>query len=342
MDDTQSCEGLRCEALYCGHPVWFEWKEYQPGNFANPEPAPNVLARVQKLAALLRKDENPAVFRLPHCLGYFDDAQHDPHKDQEQSNPDTKFAKGLEDIPEPWFRFGFVFAKPRDIHPLVKPASLFQLLHQVRKPSLNSRVELAKILANCIHYLHSVNWLHKGLRSHNVIFFPGEADEQGNGKVDYARPYLSGFDYARPAWREEMTEAPPANPEYDIYKHPRVLRVIDRRGYRKMFDIYSLGILLLEISEWRSVDVIVGIRDPKTARATEISAIRDRLLTEGFMEEVGASMGSLFRASVRFCLGGGAAMGGKGRADETDDAGVTKLSQDFYENVVKHLEDIKC
>jgi hypothetical protein len=355
LDDSQSCEGLRCEALYRGHPVWIEWKEYRPINCANPEPAPIVLARVQKLAALLRKDENPSVFRAPHCLGYFDDAQHDGsyseqqrHEQASKESP-TNPAKDTEkDIPEVRFRFGFVFAKPPSVNPQTVPISLFDLLQKAAKPSLTERVALAKTLANSIRYLHSVNWLHKGLRSQNIIFFPRpNLDEGGNGNdgemVEYSKPYVSGFDYARPAWREEMTEAPPANPEYDIYKHPRIQLAAGREAYRKAFDVYSLGIILMEIAEWKSIDVIIGIGDPKTVRASVVLAIRNRLLNEyGFMEEIGASMGLLYRSSVWYCLGGGTRVGMQGGVDEKGDVASMKLTNEFYEKVVRRLEDIRC
>lgn len=41
--------------------------------------------------------------------------------------------------------------------------SLLQLLQdtELSKPSITNRVDLAKALANCMLYLHSLNWLHK-------------------------------------------------------------------------------------------------------------------------------------------------------------------------------------
>jgi hypothetical protein len=147
------------------------------------------------------------------------------------------------------------FPKPLDVNPSTVPVSLLELVKKSPEPSLIELVAFAKVLTNCIRYLHSANWLHKRLCLQNIIFFP----RSQTNKVDYTKPYLSGFDYARPQWREEMTEAPPANPEYDIYKHPRIHRAADREGYRKSFDIYSLGIILMGIAEWKTIDVIVGI-----------------------------------------------------------------------------------
>jgi hypothetical protein len=336
LDDSQSYEGLRCEAFYRSQPVWIEWKEYQPIDFASPKPAPNILARVQKLAALLRKDENPIAFRVPHCLGYFDDAQRGSHFGPQHLGDDVK---DTENSLEPKFRFGFVFSKPLDVNPSTVPVSLLELVKKSPKPSLTERVALAKIIANCIRYLHSVNWLHKGLRSQNIIFFP----RSQTNKVDYTKPYLSGFDYARPEWREEMTEAPPANPEYDIYKHPRIHHAADREGYRKSFDIYSLGIILMEIAEWKTIDVIVGIANPKTVKVSEVWTIRERLLSEEiFMQDIATSMGLLFKSSVWYCLKGDTTLGMTWGLDEIGTSAGIKFSNEFYKEVVRRLEEIIC
>jgi hypothetical protein len=109
-------------------------------------------------------------------------------------------------------RIGFVFEKPsvEGVSPDSRPVSLFELLDSSAKPRVTDRIRLAHAVANCLLYLHSVNWLHKGLRSQNVVFFPINVKEKGkpSTKIDYSKPYLSGFDFARPARADEMTEIP--------------------------------------------------------------------------------------------------------------------------------------
>jgi len=337
-----SLEGLRCEALYHGQRVWIEWKEYRPIDHNSTQPDPNILLRVQKLAALLRRDIKPSAFRALHCLGYFIDKKQNAHSRQEQQGGLGGFShNSIEDAEycdQQISLFGFVFAKPSGVDPTTVPVDLFELLNGPSKPSLTERIALAKAIANCVRYLHSVNWLHKGLRSHNVIFFPNKMNE-----VDYNMPYLTGFDYARPARGGEMTEPPPANPEYDIYKHPHAHPSASREGYKKSFDIYSLGIILAELAEWRSIDNILGIVDPSSTRSLVSLRIRRRLLTESvFMEGVAAGAGSLFAMSVRCCLEGGKALGIEDREDEINETVGTKLGKGFYEKVVRRLEKIRC
>lgn len=368
-----SSEGFRCEALYRDQSVWIEWKDYQPMSYRSPVPDPRILSRVQKLAALLHTDPKPTAFRVPHCLGYFNDMK-DYQQGREQGLGDDEESSSDEE-PEN-FRFGFVFTKPPGINPSTAPISLHELLQRPSRPSLSSRIAVAQAIVNCVYYLHSVNWLHKGLRSHNIVFFPSSSDsapppystsasastpapapppetKKNNLKIDYATPYLSGFDYARPARREELTEAPPSNPDYDIYRHPDIQSsssaFASAQGYKKSYDIYSLGVILVEIAAWVPISDLL---DPEGSLKIVRSKVRERLLSEkeGFLENVDADMGGLYRESVRCCLQGGAALGiGEGAAALSaprEGAGAldegANPNKEFYERVVKRLEQIKC
>jgi hypothetical protein len=70
-----SSEDVRVEGRYRGKSVWIEWKDYQPNSQNLSDPDSKTLTRVRKLATLLRKDEKPAAFCVPHCMGYFDDVK---------------------------------------------------------------------------------------------------------------------------------------------------------------------------------------------------------------------------------------------------------------------------
>jgi hypothetical protein len=195
----------RCEAIFeddnsAKQRVWIEWKEYdyqKPGSLSPPRA---IVERVQKLASLLHHSPKPEAFRVPHCLGYFDNG---PRESQEHDS------EGEEEGLDP--RIGFVFEKPKDedVSPDTPPVSLFELLSTEPKPRVTDRIRVAHAVANCLLYLHSVNWLHKGMRSHNIVFFPTTSKDK-NGEmrktVNYSKPYLSGFDFSRPARADEMTE----------------------------------------------------------------------------------------------------------------------------------------
>ena len=313
--------GDRSEAEYhpLGKPrqrVWIEWRECDPIFEIQPHVKPS---RIDKLVALLSNPQKPDLLRVPHCLGYFDDPK--------RKETGTRRS-----------RLGFVFEKPTN--PAASPISLRHLLKTRNKPLLTERVALAKAISKCLMSLHSVNWLHKSLRSHNIIFFP----EAGN-IINYACPYLSGFGYARPTFREDMTEIPSQNPEHDMYRHPRTHGLgpwEGRQGFKRTFDIYSLGIILIEIANWQSINQVLNIADPSSADDETLAGIQRQLLDkEVYMSNIGANAGARFRNATFSCLDSAAALDVDRLDDETDIHIAAKLSQNFYHRVIKPLEEIQ-
>jgi serine/threonine protein kinase len=307
-----------------------EWKEYdrqRPGDLSPPKKV--IFERVRKLAALLNHTPKPEAFRTPHCLGFFDKAS----------------VNGIEDEDEDILnmRLGLVFERPIDegLHASLPPISLHELLQTSRKPRVTDRVKLAHAISNCLLYLHAVNWLHKGLRSHNIIFF-----RTTTGRVDYAKPYLSGFDFSRPARADEMTDIPGPgdDAEYDLYRHPNAqcTNPEERERFKKSFDIYSLGVLLVEIANWATVEKVLGI-DMNAARGRPSIALRVResLLAEEQIAELGACMGAVYEAAAQKCITGGRDLGLSDNDDETNDAVAARLSMVLHEDVVKPLGDIR-
>lgn len=296
--------------------VWIEWRECDPIFEIQPKIKPS---RIDKLVALLSDPQKPDLLRVPHCLGYFDDP-----KSKENGNRRS--------------RLGFVFEKPTN--PAARPISLRKLLETRSKPLLTERVTLAKAISKCLMSLHSVNWLHKSLRSHNIIFFP----EAGN-IINYACPYLSGFGYARPTFREDMTEIPSQNPEHDMYRHPRTHGLgpwEGRQGFKRTFDIYSLGIILIELANWQSINDVLEIADPSSVDDETLAGIQGQLLEkEAYMRNVGANAGARFRNATFSCLDSAAALDVDRLDDETDIHIAAKLSQNFYHRVIKPLEEIQ-
>ncbi|KAK4165337.1 prion-inhibition and propagation-domain-containing protein [Cladorrhinum sp. PSN259] len=310
--------------------VWVEWKDYdrqRPGDLSPPKDV--IVERVRKLAALLNHTPKPEDFRTPHCLGFFDKASPGTSEDEE-------------DILN--MRLGLVFERPLDksLHHSMPPVSLRELLLQDRrKPPVTKRVKLAHAISKCVLYLHAVNWLHKGLRSHNIIFF-----RTADGQVDYSRPVLSGFDFSRPARADEMTDIPgPGDDvEYNLYRHPgaQSTNPEERERFKKSFDIYSLGVLLVEIAHWATVDRVLNI-DMNVARGRPSTAlrVRDSLLTGDQISELGACMGELYEAATQKCIAGGKELGLSESDDETNDAVAAHLSMVMHEEVVKRLGDIQ-
>ncbi|MCJ1248964.1 hypothetical protein MMC30_006185 [Trapelia coarctata] len=305
----------RSAGTYQNTPVWIEWKYYDQDQNPHSDWNRTILLRVQKLAILLGARAKPAEFRAPQCLGYFDDSGHAPH------------------------RYGFLYEKPAAVPPDTTPLSLLDRITTTAKPSLTKRVKLAHAIARCLMYLHSVNWLHKGLRSNAIIFFtpPGHTPE-------YASPIISGFDYARPDLPDEVTEPLPEHSEHDIYRHPGIIsRTLSRS--KKSHDIYSLGVVFVEIAFWRRIDDLVGMpenvpRNVKAVRA-KVRKVREILLGEDVLREVEGGCGETYRGVVERCLRGGRELGVEEGADETDAEVGAGIQAVFEEKVVGKLGGLR-
>ncbi|KAF9875468.1 hypothetical protein CkaCkLH20_06849 [Colletotrichum karsti] len=329
-EEAEDLDQPRCEATLRGvdgisKRVWIEWKEYEPQTDKEDSPSKQVIIdRVGKLAALLNHNPKPEAFRTLHCLGYFDMAG----AESDMAGDDDILNRKL----------GLVFERPNDddLDPSLSPVSLRDLFQSERKPRVTDRVNLAHAISSCLLYLHAVNWLHKGLRSHNIVFFRSK-----DGRVDYAKPYVTGFDYSRPARSGEETDIPVDDGECNLYRHPQVqlMNPAERERFRKSFDIYSLGVLFVELAHWKPVDTVLGFdiyRKPSLA-----IRVRDGLLEEDQLAEVGASLGEVFEQAARRCIAGGDQLGLANGEDETDDTVASKLSMKFYEDVVQRLYEVR-
>ncbi|EOD51058.1 hypothetical protein UCRNP2_2147 [Neofusicoccum parvum UCRNP2] len=339
LDDELDDENRRVDALCDHNRVWIEWKPYEPRVF-DGEPDPKIKERIIALVALLKENNRSRQFRAPRCLGYFRDIDTATGEDR--------------------CRFGVVFKKPSHVSSTTKPISLLELLRatemgKTEMPSLTERVTLAKVLAEAVERLHAVNWLHKGLRSENILFFndeiaPEDLEQEDHfslDALDFSTPYLSGFDYARPAQNEDLTEKPPENAAYDLYRHPLVQG--SRGGtensinFQKAFDIYALGVILLEIIFWQPIDRILDV-DLRKARPSTTLRVRSRLIEERkFLAQVKANAGVMLEKVVQACLVGPAALVDFSGADFDDKnaADAARLQMGFYDKVVKKLGEVK-
>ena len=322
-------KGERTEAFHRNHitsvwdSVWVEWK--------TADPAPGqvdlntmIEERVKKLTALLKNnskkdtDIRSLQFRAPQCLGYFKDIEGG--------------------------RFGIVFRTPEKVPATETPTSLYDLLvkavddEDAIVPSLTTRVDLMRLLAETIERLHAVDWLHKGLRSTNILFFK----KPDSGEVNFADPYISGFDYSRPAGRDDLTERPSDDLFADFYRHPFVQRQGNKGGFRKSHDIYSLGILLLEIAYWKPLAKILRI-DSQFAKPKDAYNVRNRLLTEPtWLQKVKSYQGDTVENVIYSCIEGPKALGlPSDDIDPKDTQAGAELQRAFGEYVVARLEHMR-
>ena len=245
-------------------------------------------------------------------------------------------------------RFGLVFEPPAGAADQWPLHSLLEWFNKKPAP-LSVRMNVAQQLARWLLYLHAVNWLHKGFRSASVLFFPS-TDLQISRKA-----YISDFEYAA------------------LYTHPDYLGPKRQLGFRKSYDIYSLGIVLVELAYWQRIDCIPGVLLQQSARSNEgeddgqasagaergdpsaiqpsgvaeypveeLAKTRSRILGGelGVLEHVLETMGDKYHSATKACLEGMTAFGLSENANQVDPQVGAMLQQAFIEEVVETLDTI--
>ena len=173
-----------------------------------------IMRDVQDLASILAKVD-PSRFGLLSCYG----AVKHHKKDQTPSTYDL------------------LLNAPSEVN---APRSLRDILCD--KPSetpLNGRIEIALGLARAVLFLHASCFVHKSIRPENVLVF-------GSGNAKLGKPYLVGFEKFRMS--TTMTQRFGDDLwEKNLYRHPVRQGVRPQEDFIMQHDVYSLGVVLLEI-----------------------------------------------------------------------------------------------
>lgn len=171
--------------------------------------------RIKHLTGLLQKT-NPTEFRTLRCTQWF----------HENVNN----------------RFGLIFQIPVAQGGFISLRDVIGISDRSQRPTLGQRFSIARMIGNALLRWHTADWVHQGIASHNIIFF------RQNGSIDYRNPYLCGFEYARPSGAPS-TSRRVQDFELNVYRHPD-RQGVPRKYHTKIYDIYSFGVLLLEIGIW--------------------------------------------------------------------------------------------
>ncbi|KAJ8112113.1 hypothetical protein OPT61_g5444 [Boeremia exigua] len=219
-----SYEGMEL-ARYEGHPVLVEWKSIPNSTWED------ILPQVKRLAAMLASPAGKDCQALL-CVGTL------PWKERELC--------------------ALVYTMPGDAaQGIWSVKTMSELVAEQAQLSLGRRFEIATVMAQAVLQLHTAGWLHKSLRTNNIIFLAPEHAKS----ADFLQrsPYLIGFEYARSdtATAAAFTQLPDTEPINDLYRHPQA-RGVRRESYRKQFDVYALGCILLEIGMWKALPKIVA------------------------------------------------------------------------------------
>ncbi|KNB04407.1 hypothetical protein FOXG_19286 [Fusarium oxysporum f. sp. lycopersici 4287] len=295
--------------------VMVEWRGYKCES--NTERKQRFLATCLDLARLLHASQNLAAYRTMDCLGILDDVEFMPNH-----------------------RIGLVYRAPVNMAATasrspgsasVQVRTLQDLINdqETQYPDLGQRFELAQSLSVALHRILVSRWFHKNMNSRNVLFF------KENGTISVVNPFLSGFDYARPNSPEQETIKPDQDEFSDRYRHPRYTDPATRQEirYSQSFDIYSLGVLLVEIGYWETVESIQKRKLRHGKKHATTSPLRDlqRHLSTKCIDSLVFRMGKVYANATKFCLS---------RGDSSTECEEEHLLKLFNSDVVSELA--KC
>ncbi|KAF5008703.1 hypothetical protein FDECE_5030 [Fusarium decemcellulare] len=224
-----------------GQPVIMETYKYKESSENNGEPQLQTLQQARKITGLLCHPKRKEFHILP-CAGFFRD----------------RLRKEL----------GMVFRAPPMFADDARVVTLLQLYKMQRVVPLGQRIHVAWALTTAVEHFHRVGWVHKSIRSDNIAFTAVSPNvESGLDDTDPASPFvdrfnlsnplLFGFEYSRAGDEATYLEEDHSLTN-NLYRYP------DRWGrptarFEKSHDVYSLGVVLLEIALWKEASSILKI-----------------------------------------------------------------------------------
>ncbi|KAH6988115.1 hypothetical protein BKA56DRAFT_477938 [Ilyonectria sp. MPI-CAGE-AT-0026] len=211
--------------------------------------------RIFNIARLLASHHKPVELRTLDCLGVA----------VKKGSTATKHDYGLVyKVPSPRY------------------LTLLQILQKNIDKSVDDRVKVAVVISKALMFLHLAGWLHKCIRSDNILFFENE-----DGVFSCGQPYLTGFEYSRERGENHESEGVTDDLEWNLYRHPEVQGLPEealdpsapqsqqtaRPRFSAQHDLYSFGIVLLELGLRESIMSIYqqATRDPWFGRHSAAS-----------------------------------------------------------------------
>ena len=270
--DISRCHGSYQSPAGTGmEDVVVEWIQYDKEDI---DARLNHIRRIDDLAKMIHSssDRHPDLNTLD-CLGYTDESSSS--------------------------RYGLIYKAPQ-----ASSSNLNVLIqsNDMRTPDLGDRFKLAHTLAVALWSFHSLDWLHKNLCSSNILFFPSafsgsakQATAISASIPDISAPFVLGFDASRPDEVDEMSVASKNSALADLHRHPHSLNGMSKKPYCKSFDIYSLGLILLEIGLWKILQAYY-----KSHHSAE--RFRDKVVIQNLVPNLNSKTGRLYREVVERCL----------------------------------------
>ncbi|KAF3270731.1 hypothetical protein TWF217_007008 [Orbilia oligospora] len=249
---------------------------------------------------------------------------------------------------------------------------------QKQQANLSDRYFIAWALASTLYNIHASGWVHKDIWSRAILVFRAANAPLASQRII---PYLLGWSVSRPQTEEyrnvskqipnhknkddpednpdadsEIRNASDSDPdsdeesessrarvfdlEHELYRHPE--RYYGKTAtYENKHDLYSLGVVLLEIGLWStiSIEMSTAIDTARKCSSAPPTYIMERLQAQIRLksedQRLANQMGPGYAEIVRKCLTGSFDCL-KGNS-KSDDGGDAELTRKFHELVVEPL-----
>ncbi|RMZ69356.1 HET-s domain [Pyrenophora seminiperda CCB06] len=275
------------------HDVLVEWKlvdgvQCPPGHSRVTYKA-MLKHRIEELARLLKAEYKPADLRTLSCVGVVT-----------KHLVDEKLEHGL------------VFNVPSTAY-----ESLSQILeNKADDLEAGDWYRIARSIARALLYMHLAGWLHKGIRSDNILFFA-----EDHGEFSYDKPFIVGFEYSREASAVAQTEGVTDDFDCNLYRHPDVQGLpaaatqsappqgtqpsnTNKIPFDYSHDQYSLGVMFLELGLRESVKSIQWRASQTPGYISHSAAeFRDHMVNVE-VPKLTSKMGKGYREATKRCLTG--------------------------------------
>jgi hypothetical protein len=260
----------RSVGKFRGEPVLIEWKYVN--NSAELTYKDMVRERIENLARLLKAKHKPEELQTLECLGVV-----------------KQLGTGNNEI-----YYGIIFATPLEIQ-----CSLHDILsNKPEELALGDWFTIAKQFVKTVLFLHLAGWVHKAIRSDNLLFFD---------KSDYSNLRLVGFEYSRQATSAQQTEGVADDLEFNLYRHPEVqggsVPTTAKISYSPKHDIYSVGVVLLELGLKESMLNLLKTANSQPSYDHSGTAFMGFLI-EQQVPKLGTVMGKTYMNVTMQCLDG--------------------------------------
>ncbi|KAL6244527.1 hypothetical protein RBB50_008769 [Rhinocladiella similis] len=248
--------------------------------------------QIESLAFLLSQLRSPSLHSL-HCSGFY----------WEDANIALIYSL-------PWLTDHESPSSPTAL-PNVVSLSTVLSDNSLKKADPTTRRQIACALAEVILQLHTAGWLHKQIRPNNILL-TNFIESQWPGVQSYQGPFLVGYGYSRQNEPREISDALLEDADLRLYRHPMSVDLEEQRDsrdkYRPRFDLYSLGMVLLEVALWKPLKAIIPgtfslvMHQKSFEPASVLLELQGNGARDSVLAEVEYSEGSGFANIIRWCL----------------------------------------